>query len=289
MKKVIISSVVVGLVLSATSVFAESGAPVPTLYAMPVGISAPPLSVTRDVELPTTPEVSYVSSNVEKIEELRFSTVAKLKARGLQLIKERINSLNANAQPIANSKALTAKQKAAFASFFTTKINDLNAVGAKIASSTDATTTRSLVSSIFTDFRIYGVLLPQLRIEKRLYELQNHAGKVTESFVKVQARIDEFKAKGKDVTVWQKNLDESKTLVATDTQKLSNLLTKINALQPSDYGTTSKATIESVNKDMRLIARDFQSLNRKVKRPEFLRTIKDFKIATSTQATTTAR
>jgi hypothetical protein len=72
-------------------------------------------------------------------------------------------------------------------------------------------------------------------------------------------------------------------LVATDTQKLSALLIKINALQPADYGTTSKAVIESVNKDVRSIAKDFQSINRKVMRPEFLRNLpKPARTSTST-------
>lgn len=288
MKKVIISTVLVGLAFSANSVFAEAGAAVPTLYAMPAKVSVSSKE-GQDVLIPTTPEVGYVSPLVEKSEDVKFSSLERLKVRGSKLIKERVASLTSNAKEVASSNILTVDQKAAFASFFTTKIADLNAVGAQIASSTDATTTRSLVTSIYTKFRIYGVLLPQLRIEKRLYELQNHAGKLTESFVKVQAKIDEFKGKGKDVTIWQKNLDESKTLVATDTQKLSDLLVKINTLQPSDYGTTSKATIESVNKDMRTIARDFQALNRKVKRPEFLRTLKVIKTASSTVATTTVR
>jgi hypothetical protein len=278
MKKVIASTVLLGLVFSVSSVFAEVGiqalsaeAPVPTLYANPV-VTSVVVSPSADVVIPQTPEVTSVLPVIEKAEVIKITNLTKMKARGLQLIKDRINSLNANATPIANSKGLTIDQKSAFASFFNGKIADLNAVGVKIASSTDATTTKSLSSSIFTDFRIYGVLIPQLRLEKRIYELQNHATKLsTDTFVKVQTRIDEFKAKGKDVTVWQKNLDDTKTLVASGTQKLSTLLIQINALQPSNYGTTSKATIESVNKNIRMIAQDFQSINKKVKRPIFLR------------------
>jgi hypothetical protein len=273
MKKVLTSTVLVGLAFSVSSVFAEEvvgiqpiSAPVPTLYA-----AAP--APTSDVVVPPTPEVTSVLSVIEKHEAIKVTSLEKMKARGLQLIKERINSLNANATVIANSKALTAEQKSAFEAFFGGKRIELNNLGTKIASSTDATTTKALISSIFTDFRIYGVLIPQLRLEKRIYELQTHSVKLNDTFVKVQARIDEFKTKGKDVTLWQKNLDDSKMLVATDTQKLSALLIKINALQPADYGTTSKAVIESVNKDVRSIAKDFQSINRKVMRPEFLRNL----------------
>lgn len=287
MKKVIVSTVLVGLAFSATSVFAESGKPVPTLYAMPVAISAP-VTAGVDVVVPAMPEVTSVLPVTEKVEVIRTTNLAKMKARGLQLIKERVNSLNTNANLIAKSKALTADQKSAFAAFFSSKIVELNTLRVKIASSTDATSTKPLISSIFTDFRVYGILIPQLRLEKRLYELQNHAAKLTtDTFVKVQTRIDEFKLKGKDVTVWQKSLDDAKTLVASDTQQLSALLIQINAMQPVNYGTSSKATIESINKSIRNIAKDFQSINKKVKRPEILRALQGVKASLLKRASTT--
>lgn len=296
MKKIILSSVLLGLAVSTTSVFAEDAqiqaisavsAPVPTLYTAPVAVSVQ-VNANGDVIVPTTPEVTTVSSVVEKDEVIKTTNLERMKARGMQLIKERVNSLNANAQAIANSKALTVEQKNAFASFFSGKVTDLNALSVKIASSTDATSTKALVSSIFTDHRIYGVLIPQLRLEKRLYELQSHSVKLSEVFVKVQSRIDEFKNKGKDVSVWQKNLDDTKAMVTADTAKIQTLLVQINALQPANYGTTSKAVIELVNRDTKAIARDFQLVNRKIMKPYFLKNTK-VHVTASTTATTTVR
>jgi hypothetical protein len=288
MKKIIVSSVLLGALMSTSSVFAEETA-VPTLYAAPVAVSAvTTTAVNADVVVPVTPEVTSVYPVLEKVETLKVVSIDKMKARGAQLLKERINSLNVNAEAIAKSKALTAEQKSAFAGFFTGKILELNTLGGKIASSTDATSTKALVSSIFTDHRIYGVLIPQIRLEKRLYELQAHSVKLNDTFVKVQARITEFKNKGKDVTVWQKNLDDAKVLVATDTTKIQNLLVQINALQPSSYGTTSKSVIESVNKGTKAIANDFQSINRKVMRPSYLMNMKGWKKNAEVHASTTA-
>jgi cell pole-organizing protein PopZ len=143
-----------------------------------------------------------------------------------------------------------------------------------------------LTSSIFTDFRIYGVVLPQVRLEKRIYELQNHAASLTEVFAKVQLAIDAQKAKGKDVSVWQANLDATKTLVVKDTEKLSSLFTQISALKPSDYGTTSKATIESVNIGVKAVAKDFQSIRSKIRRPEILKNTTATTTVTVTGTTT---
>ncbi len=299
MKKVIVSTIVLSTLALTSSAFAEDvqvqavtaiSAPVPTLYttgtAVAVPISAPIVSLDKDVAIPQTPEVSSVPSVVEKDEVIKMNNVSKMKARGAQLIKERVHSLNSNAEAIAKSKHLTAEQKAAFANFFSNKVTELNALNVKIASSTDATSTKALVTSIFTEHRVYGVLIPQLRLEKRLYELQAHGARLNEAFVKVQARIDAFKAKGKDVTAWQKSLDDAKVLVATDLTKSQGLLVKINALKPSDYGTTSKAVIESVSKDTKAIARDFQTINRRVMRPTYLKNASVVVTASTTVSTT---
>jgi hypothetical protein len=285
MQKVIVSTVLLGLAFSASSVFAENEITAPTAYAVPV--SAPvttsaQIMQSADVVVPSTPEVTSVLPVVEKTEVIKTTSLEKIKARGLQLIKERINALTSNANAIANSKALTAEQKTAFATYFSGKVAELNATGIKISSSTDATTTKTLISSIFTDFRIYAVVVPQSRLQKRIYELQNHSVKLAETFAKVQTNIDAFKAKGKDVTVWQKNLDDAKLLVASDTQKLPILLAQINALKPADYGTSSKTTIESVNKGVRSIASDFQGVARKVRRPEILKSLKKVSVSAAT-------
>ena len=263
MKKVLVSSVLVGVLVSVGTTFAQ----------------------TTEVVVPTTPEVTSVISVSETAAVTTSNNLAWIKARGAFLIRERVNSLNANAQAVAASKNLTANQKTAFAAFFVDEIGKINLRGQAIASSTDATSTKALVTGIFVDFRIYAIVIPQIRLEKRIYELQNHALKLTtDTFVKIQTAIDTQKAAGKDVTVWQKNLDDAKTLVASDTPKLSSLLIQIGSLKPSDYGTTSKTTIESVNIGVRAVARDFQSINWKIKRPTALRRLM---LNTTSNASTT--
>lgn len=283
MKKVTLSTLALSIVLVSGSVFAEEVSIQPISVAVPLTATVAVSPATADVVVPSVPEISSVSSVVEKAEVLTTKNLAKLKARGIQLIKERINTLNANAVQIEKSKGLSIEQKATFNTVITTKVSELNTLSAKISASTDASSTKVLVTSIFNDFRIYAIVIPQIRLEKRIYELQNHATKLNETFVKVQTNIDSQKAKGKDVTVWQKGLDDAKTLVASDTQKLPILLTQIQALTPSSYGTTSKTTIESVNKSIKAVALDFQSINKKVKRPEFMRTLKKSMTSSSTE------
>lgn len=250
MKKIFISTLIAGIALSTASVFAES----------------------LDTEVPRAPEITSVSSVTEKSEKMYTNSLSRLKARGAQLIKERVNALTSNGKAIEGSK-LTTEQKAVLTSAITTNVNGLTTLGATIASSTDATSTKALVETIFTNFRIYAIVLPQVRLEKRINDLQNHVIKLNDTFTKIQTKIDAQKAKGKDVTVWQKSLDDAKTLVATDSTKLSALFTQISALKPADYGTSSKATIESVNAGVKVIAKDFNSIAKVARAPKVLKSV----------------
>ena len=251
MKKILLTGLLLSVSLGTASVFAET---------------------TADVVLPLAPEISVVTSVSEK-EEMSISTtrISKLKTQGERLIKERLATLESNKKTIDANKSLTGDQKVALDTFITTNTTGLTTVRASIAASSDATSTKALIKSIFTDFRIYAIVIPQIKLEKRIYDLQNHSTKLSDLFVKIQAKIDEQKAKGKDTSVWQKNLDDTKVKVAVDMNTLATLLTKVVALKPSDYGTTSKATIESVNKDIKIVAKDFTMLARTLHRPAVLK------------------
>ena len=222
---------------------------------------------TLDVSIAATPEITTVSATTERAESLVTKNLLRIKARGSQLIKERINSLTSNGKVIAESNKLSTEQKASFATIISTNIAGLTTLGNSIAANTEASSTKTLVNKIYTDFRIYAIVLPQIRLEKRINELQNHIPKLTEAFVKIQTKIDAQKAKGKDVTVWQKSLDDAKVLVTADTAKLATLFVQISALKPADYGTSSKAIIESVNAGVKTIAKNFSSIAKVARHP----------------------
>jgi heat shock protein HslJ len=124
------------------------------------------------------------------------------------------------------------------------------------------------VNTIYTNFRVYGILIPQIRLEKRVYDLENHGLSLSSSiFPKIQTNIDENKAKGRDVAAWQKNLDDAKVLVAKDMTAITALSSRVAALKPADYGTTTKASMAAINADLKMIAKDFNSIGKLVRKP----------------------
>lgn len=234
-----------------------------------------------NVTVPLTPIITAVSADTEsddqKKEERHRNTknsnsLPKLQARGEHLINVRLGSLKANNQAILSSK-LTTEQKTSLTAILGANTSSLTTLKASIATSADATSTKALIDSIYTQYRIYGIVIPQVRLEKRIYDLQNHVTKLSDSFVKVEAKINEYKAKGKDVSIWQKGVDDAKLLVATDVAKLSTLLTQTRSLTPASYGTSSKATIESINKELKAVAKDFNSIQKAIRKPAKLNNV----------------
>ena len=257
MKKTFITALTLGVALSGISVFAETAS-----------------SADVMVTVPTAPSVSVVASVTERQETILSNTLSRIKARGAELIKQRIAALTSTGEVFSRSKTLTTDQKASLATIINTNITNLTALGVSIQAGTDATTTKPLVASIFTVYRIYGVVIPQVHLEKRVYDLQNYTTKLADTFIKIQAKITAAKTNGKDVTAWQKGLDEAKALVAKDMVTLSSTLAKVSALKPSDYGTTSKVVIEQANVDIKSISKDFNTITKKVRRPDVLKKIK---------------
>ncbi len=245
MKKILITTLVSSIALT-TSAFADTD----TIY------------------IPQAPAFSSVYHVNENKEEIKVTNnEAKAKKRASKIIDERIKSLEGNSEVIAKNKKLTTEQKSVLTTTLQSEVTKLTALNVSVASSTSATTTKMLIDSVFSDYRIYGVVIPKVRLDVRIYQLKNHAATLSETFSKLQVKIDEQKAKGNDTTSWQKGLDDAKVLVAQDMFKLDELLKKTATLTPASYGTTSKAIIESVGSDIKIITKDFTTIVSKVRTP----------------------
>ncbi len=233
-------------------------------------ITVPVIFAEENINVPFSPVLSSVTPVTESLDSVNSFNVRKTqtKERATVLINERIQALHGNKTAIEKNNKLTEEQKTLLVTSLTTNVASLTTLKASIASSTDATTTKALSESIFKDYRIYGIVIPKVRLESRIYQLKNHTTTLSERFIKIQTKIDEHKAKGNDVTAWQKNLDDAKALVAQNMFKLDELLKKTATLTPASYGTTSKAIIDSVSSDMRAISKDLNTVVSKVRKPE---------------------
>lgn len=207
------------------------------------------------LEQPAAPSVSVsvpVTSEVVPNALKNEKQLKKLKNQGARMISERINSLNRLSKLVKKSK-LTEAQKNSLLISINDQVASLTDLGVKIKADTAIETARNDVKSIYENYRIYSIFIPKIKLTISLYNQQNHIEKLNGYFSKVQEKINQAKAKGKDTAARQKSLDDSKAMIPTISAKINQTLAAVTALKPGDYPTTSKKVINDANKSLREI------------------------------------
>ena len=216
------------------------------------------------VTLPVVPNTTLIAPPVETIDPLiaKSNSLIDLQARGARLIAARITSLNSLKTKIQNNKNLTDTQKSALSAQIDGRVAALNALAGQIKAATTVDSVRQLDQSIYTGYRIYAIVIPQINRSITLDTLTAHLNTLnTTAFAKVQARIDAAKAKNKNVTNWQNNLNAAKGMVAGVQSKIDTAMQKVSALQPSDYPANSKTIFADVKTSITSIRKDILTMH----------------------------
>lgn len=189
--------------------------------------------------------------------------ITELKARGDKEIETRITSLNKAISSIQAANKLTEAQKTALINSDQTVISNLNALKAKIDSDTDLATLRTDVKSVFTQYRVYMLVMPQNNILRASDRIQDVVTNLNALVTKLQSRIDQAKTAGKDVTSMQNNLTDLQTKTA-DAQKQAQNATDLVSGLVADAGDKTRATANqqaliSARADIKLAIQDIQA------------------------------
>ena len=160
-----------------------------------------------DDTIPTVPTVIVPTQNAPEAIAEKAIPPAELKlvvirSKGAAEIAKRQGSLISTQAKLASQKA-DCGFNAARAAEMTTTSAGLTALGSQLAATTDLPTAQTLYRKIFTDFRVYLVVLPKAGKAMRCDNALESIAKFNESALKVQGEIDAAKAKGADTTAAQ--------------------------------------------------------------------------------------
>ncbi|MEI6627587.1 MAG: hypothetical protein WCL61_03255 [bacterium] len=214
------------------------------------------------VIIPTVTEITVAAAPAEAMPLAvdKLKSVKVLKTRGNLEANQRINALNSLIYKIKVSK-LTAEQKSTLINVINPKIEIMKNFKIAINASTDAISIKTQIRAIYEANRIYAVFIPAINLERALYQEMNHADKMDANFMgRIQVKIDDQKARGKDVTIRQKALDDAKLKLADTKVKIVDELTVAAALRPSDYQDKSKAVINKVRTEIKNINGAFREV-----------------------------
>jgi len=150
-------------------------------------------------------------------------------------INNRLSRITTLQGLINNSQHVTPDHSSTLLSQLASASNGLSQLKAKIAGDTDPATLRTDCRNIFQDFRIYVLVSPKVR-EVLVSDWEtNIASRLSTIAGKLQTAIDNAKAKGKNVTTAQSDLDQMKTQIANANTAIGGVASSVINLQPSDW------------------------------------------------------
>lgn len=213
------------------------------------------LIVTPVLAQSVTPPVTQNANQANRI--------ANAKAKADAEIDRRVTSINNLITHIQGLKRLSDADKTNFLTKAQTEINALTTLRAKIDADTDVPTLRNDIKSIFNEYRVYALFLPQVRILSSVDVMGDIADAMGQLASKLQTRINTAKSNGHDVTALQASLDDLQAKLTDAKTQYTNAENTVTGLVP-DLGDKTKlasntAALQSARADIKAGAADLKA------------------------------
>lgn len=188
--------------------------------------------------------------------------IPDIKAKGDNLINDRITKLTSFKNAIDARKRLSATQKQQYDTSITAAITNLNTLKTKIDADTDVATLKTDIKSIFTSYRIYAVVVPQIAEQAAADAMSTSADQLGSLADKLQARITEASNKGNDVTSLNSLLSDMRAKIADAKTQYANADSLISGLTPASFNSDqagTKNTFMTARTDIKTGRQDLQT------------------------------
>lgn len=166
------------------------------------------------------------------------------------LITNRINSLNNISARVANDKRLSSDERSSLNADIQTNITGLTTLKSKIDADTDTQTALTDSKQIITNFRVYAILEPKLRLLIMLNNLKTPISNLQGEIPQIQNIINTLQAQGKDVSALTPLLADINSQIQTINTSINNDIAAVNALKPTS--TNAQATLTQTRQDIKI-------------------------------------
>jgi chromosome segregation ATPase len=191
-------------------------------------------------------------------------TLEGLKKKANKEIDRRIESLHNLIKKIDSIKKLSDGQKTALKAQVEAEIASLTALKAKVNAATDLATLRIHVKEISASHKIYALYIPKIHIlvaaDRTLAlvdDLEKLAGKL-------EVKISEAKAQGKDVTALEAALTKLKEEIADAKAKALSAIAIVTPLKPEGF-PANKIELKEAREELRLAHQSLVQARKSVK------------------------
>lgn len=184
--------------------------------------------------------------------------IATIKTKAEAEIDKRLASLHTAATKITAATKLSATDKATFSSQIQSNITTLTTLRAKIDADTDLPTLRTDAKSIYANFRIYAVFLPQVHMLATIDTMGVAVDNLTTLATKLQTRIQTAQQSGKDVSSVQRLLTDLQAKIADAKTQYQTVESEVASLTPASY-PGSTATLQDARSKIKTGAADLRT------------------------------
>lgn len=239
MKKFITTLVALLLGLTPVFVLAEEGMSVTGVVHANVGAEATTKPVTVRANASTT-----AAARIGAME-------TKARDRGEMEIDRRVTNLGELSDRVSGMKNLSDSDKASISAAISAQTKGLGDLKAKIAADTDADTLKADVKSITDAYRVYALVIPQVRIIAAADRIVSVTRQMQEFGAKLQARISAAQASGADVSAATTAFTDFNAKIADAQTQAQGAVTAISALIPDGGDKTKMAANTKALQDAR--------------------------------------
>jgi hypothetical protein len=180
----------------------------------------------------TSSTKTTAGSNTQATDAARVTIII---TKGNQEITRRLTTLSAVATKITAATKLSTSDKASLNSEVSTTTNGLTTLKAQLDADTTLASARIDATSIYTEYRVYALLVPKIAFVKVADDQQVTESKLQAITPKLQTHITTAQQAGTDVTTMQAKLSDM-TAHLTAAQTISSTIeANVIGLQPTDY------------------------------------------------------
>jgi Zn-dependent M32 family carboxypeptidase len=180
--------------------------------------------------------------------------------RADELATNRITSLNTLLARVQNDNRLSESEKTSLTTEIKNDITGLTNLKAKIDADTDVETARTDAKQIVTNYYIYTVFEPKMRLLITLNNLQTVTKNTQLLVPEIQKLVATYKTQGKDVSQLETLLANVSTQLTTISTAIATDITKVEGVSTADK-STAQTTFTAVRQDIeQTIKADFAKL-----------------------------
>jgi hypothetical protein len=182
------------------------------------------------------------------------------RARCVTAVDRRLTTLDQLDTRLTEARYVSDEQEAALHESIGAARDGLTALRAEMASDTDRAELRDDCRRIVTDFRVYLLLTPQVRMIGAADSVDHAVARLDGAIADAQAAIDEAAAGGADVTEPTRLLEEVRAATSEADTLADGVIAAVTPLTPADYDAgTAGPVLRSARRDLVTVAKDLRS------------------------------